>query len=318
MTAATNNISPEMTGNRPEPVRPGGPRHRLLHRSVLALFIGIPLAAMLSAVPLAWGWGLSWRDVVITTVMYAVSGHGITVGFHRYFTHRSFKASRPLRIALAVAGSLAVQGEVIRWVADHRQHHRFSDRDGDPHSPWRYGQSLRGLAKGMVYAHVGWIVAAGHAPRRDYAPDLLADPDITAVSALYPAWAAVSVFLPPLAGGLWSMSWLGAVTAFFWATLVRIGLFHHVTWSINSICHVAGQRPLRSRDRSGNVWWLAVLSMGESWHNVHHADPTCARHGALRGQVDSSARVIQALAALGWAWDVRWPDARRLAARRVG
>jgi stearoyl-CoA desaturase (delta-9 desaturase) len=308
-------ISAEKAGRRPGS---GGPHPGLWNRLFLALFIGIPIAAMLSAIPVAWGWGLTWRDVVIATVMYAVSGHGVTVGFHRYFTHRSFKASRPLRVALAIAGSLAVQGEVIRWVADHRKHHRFSDRDGDPHSPWRYGQSLRGLAQGMLYAHVGWIVESGHAPRREYAPDLLADPDIAGVSRLYPAWVAVSVFLPPLAGGLWSMSWPGAVTAFFWATLVRIGLFHHVTWSINSVCHVAGKRPLRSHDRSGNVWWLSVLSMGESWHNVHHADPTCARHGALRGQVDSSARVIQAMEALGWAWDVRWPDARRLATRRAG
>ena len=300
--------------------RPGAAaaRQDLLHRAVLALFIGIPLAALVAAVPVAWGWGLSWADVGIAVVMYLISGHGITIGYHRLFTHRSFRASAPLRIALAIAGSLALQGRVTRWVADHRMHHRFSDRPGDPHSPWRYGKSVPGLARGMLYAHVGWIIDSVHADEQEYARDLLADSGIVRACRLYPVWVAGSVLLPPLAGGLLTMSWQGAVAVFFWATIVRIGLFHHVTWSINSICHVAGSRPFRTRDHAGNVWWLSVLSNGESWHNMHHSDPTCARHGALRGQVDSSARVIQVLERLGWAWDVRWPEARRLAARRTG
>ena len=170
----------------------------------------------------------------------------------------------------------------------------------------------------MLYAHVGWIIDSAHADEHEYAPDLLADSGIAAACRLYPAWVTFSVLAPPLAGGLLTMSWPGAVSAFFWATIVRIGLFHHVTWSINSVCHVAGSQPFRSRDRAGNVWWLCLLSNGESWHNMHHADPTCARHGATPGQVDSSARVIQALERLGWAWDVRWPEAGRLAARRAG
>jgi stearoyl-CoA desaturase (Delta-9 desaturase) len=302
----------------PALVRPGAAaaQHDLLHRIVLALFIGIPLAALVAAVPVAWGWGLSWTDAGIAAVMYLISGHGITVGYHRLFTHRSFHATAPLRFALAIAGSMTLQGRVTRWVADHRKHHRFSDRPGDPHSPWRYGKSVRGLARGMLYAHIGWIVDSVHADQQEYAPDLLADSGLVLADRLYPAWAAASVLLPPLAGGLLTMSWLGAVTAFFWATIVRIGLFQHVTWSINSVCHVAGRKPFRSRDHAGNVWWLCLLSNGESWHNMHHADPTCARHGALRGQVDSSARLIRALEKAGWAWDVRWPDAARLAARR--
>lgn len=289
----------------------------ILHRAVLALFIAIPLGALIAAIPVAWGWGLSWADAAIAAAMYLISGHGITVGYHRLFTHRAFRASAPVRVALAIAGSMALQGRVIRWVADHRKHHRFSDRPGDPHSPWRYGKSVRGLARGMLYAHVGWIIDSAHASEREYAPDLLADSPIVLACRLYPAWVTFSVLAPALAGGLLTMSWQGAVTAFFWATVVRVGLFHHVTWSINSICHVAGSQPFRSRDRAGNVWWLCLLSNGESWHNMHHADPTCARHGALAGQVDSSARVIQALERLGWAWDVRWPEAGRLAARRV-
>jgi stearoyl-CoA desaturase (Delta-9 desaturase) len=300
----------------PRPVTPAA-RQDLLHRAVLGLFIAIPLAALGAAVPVAWGWGLSWTEAGIAAVMYLVSGHGITVGYHRYFTHRSFRAKTHVRVALAVAGSMALQGRVIRWVADHRQHHRFSDRLGDPHSPWRYGRSVRGLARGMLYAHVGWIIEAAHADEQEYAPDLLADPVISRVCRLYPAWVTISVLGPPLAGGLLTMSWPGALAAFFWATVVRIGLFHHVTWSINSICHVAGRHPFRSRDRAGNVWWLCLLSNGESWHNLHHADPTCARHGALRGQLDSSARLIRGLEKLGWVWDVRWPQAGRMAARRV-
>jgi stearoyl-CoA desaturase (Delta-9 desaturase) len=301
------------------PARPGtaAPRHGLLHRVVLVVFIGIPLAGLAAAVPVAWGRGLSWPDASIAVVMYLISGHGITVGYHRLFTHRSFRAATGVRVALAIAGSMALQGRVTRWVADHRQHHRFSDRPGDPHSPWRYGTSVCGLARGMVYAHVGWIIDSVHADERRYAPDLLDDPAVARACRLYPAWVASSLLLPPLAGGLLTMSWTGALTAFFWATIVRIGLFHHVTWSINSICHVAGSKPFQTRDRAGNVWWLSLLSNGESWHNVHHADPTCARHGALPGQVDSSARVIQVLEKLGWAWDVRWPEADRLAERRV-
>jgi YhgE/Pip-like protein len=196
-------------------------RQDLPHRVMLALFIGIPLAALLAAVPVAWGWGLSWPDACIGVAMYLISSHGITIGYHRLFTHRSFRAAPGLRIALAIAGSMALQGRVTRWVADHRKHHQFSDRPGDPHSPWRYGKSVAGLARGMLYAHVGWIIDSVHADQRRYAPDLLADPGIARVCLLYPAWVAGLVLLPPLAGGLLAMSWQGAVTAFFWATIVR-------------------------------------------------------------------------------------------------
>jgi stearoyl-CoA desaturase (delta-9 desaturase) len=284
---------------------------------VLALFIAVPFAALVTAVPVAWGWGLGWWDVLIAVVMYVVTGLGITVGFHRFFTHGSFRAKGPLKIALAVAGSLAIEGPVIRWVADHRRHHAFSDREGDPHSPWRYGETVPALVKGLYHAHMGWMFDAEQTNQRRYAPDLLKDRGVRRVSKLFPLWVALSLAVPPLLGGLLTWSWQGAVTAFFWASLVRVGLLHHVTWSINSICHAMGERPFRSRDRSGNVWWLAVLSFGESWHNLHHADPTCARHGVLRGQVDSSARTIWLFEKLGWAYNVRWPDRERLETRRT-
>jgi stearoyl-CoA desaturase (delta-9 desaturase) len=294
-----------------------GDRKRSGEQVALFAFIAIPFVALVVAVPALWGWGLGWHDVVIALVMYVASGLGITVGFHRYFTHGSFKAKRPLRVALAIAGSLAIEGPVIRWVADHRKHHAFSDREGDPHSPWRYGETIPALTKGLFYAHVGWLFDVEQTPQRKYAPDLLADSDIVKVSRAFPWLVVVSVTLPAIVGGLWSWSWQGALTAFFWASLVRIGLLHHVTWSINSICHAVGEKPFKSRDRSGNVWWLAVLSFGESWHNLHHADPTCARHGVLRGQVDISARTIWIFEKLGWAYDVRWPRADRLEARRA-
>lgn len=259
---------------------------------------------------------MSWLDVGLMVFMYFLACHGITIGFHRYFTHGSFKAKRPLRIALAIMGSMAVEGPLVRWVADHRKHHKFSDHEGDPHSPWRFGETLPALMKGLWWAHIGWLFDEEQTDQQKYAPDLIKDPAIRRISRDFIYWTMFSLALPPLVGGLVTMSWWGAFTAFFWGSLVRVALLHHVTWSINSICHAVGKRPFKSRDRSGNVWWLAVLSCGESWHNLHHADPTSARHGVLRGQVDSSARLIRWFEQLGWASDVRWPSEARIDARR--
>jgi stearoyl-CoA desaturase (delta-9 desaturase) len=280
-------------------------------------FVVIPFLALIAAVPVAWGGWLTWTDVVVAGFWYLVSGLGITVGFHRYFTHGSFKASRWLRVALAVAGSFAVQGEVIQWVADHRRHHAFSDLEGDPHSPWRFGESVPGLTRGLFHAHVGWLFGRELSNRQRFAPDLLADRDVRRVDRFFPVLVVVSVLGPALMGGLLTWSWQGALTALFWGGLVRIALLHHVTWSINSVCHVYGERPfaLRQGDRASNFWPLAVLSFGESWHNLHHADPTSARHGVLRGQIDMSARVIWLLERIGAAQDVRWPKPERIAAK---
>jgi len=281
------------------------------------VFVFAPMLALLAAIPFAWGWGLGWHDIVIGAVFYWVSGLGITVGYHRYFTHSSFKAKTPLRVALAIAGSMAMQGPVVTWVADHRRHHKYSDKEGDPHSPWRYGDDAKALAKGLLWAHTLWLFDPNQTSQEKFAPDLLADRSIRRVDALFPAIVAFTLLGPALIGGLWGMSWQGALTAFFWAGLVRVTLLHHVTWSINSICHTWGNTDWQSRDRSVNVAWLAIASFGESWHNLHHADPTCARHGALKGQIDQSARVIQWFEKLGWAYDVRWPDETRLNAKRT-
>ena len=299
------------------PMFHGGQTQTRTERLRVALFVSVPLLAVLAAVPFAWGWGIGWVDVALSIVFFAISAHGITIGYHRAFTHGSFTPNRPLKIAIAIAGSLAIEGPVARWVADHRKHHAFSDADGDPHSPWRYGESTRGLLKGFFYAHTGWLFDLEQTPIEKYAPDLLKDKDLVRVSRLFPLWVAVSLLLPAILGGLLTWSWMGAVTAYFWASLVRIALVHHTTWSINSVCHVWGKHPFKTRDRSGNVAWLAILSGGESWHNLHHSDPTCARHGVLKGQIDTSARLIEFFEWRGWATEVRWPKSDRLEARLV-
>ena len=317
LDAPVTTIAYDGDDSRPLQAIPSTGARARAEQVALAAFIAVPLVAIASAGFVVWGHGLSLTDVVLSTVFYTVALHGITVGFHRYFTHGSFKAKRPLRIALAVAGSLAIEGPVTRWVADHRRHHAFSDAEGDPHSPWRYGNDLRSLCKGLWHAHVGWLFDVEQTDQRRFVPDLLADKDIRVLTKLFPAHVALSLLAPPLLGGLITWSWTGALTAFFWASVIRIGLLHHITWSINSICHTWGSRPFKTKDRAVNVWWLAAISGGESWHNLHHADPTCARHGVDKGQVDSSARLIELFEKAGWAHDVRWPKPERLAARRA-
>lgn len=288
-------------------------------QAVLFLFVLGPFVALIAAVVGAavFGHGPSLLDAILAVAFYAIAGHGVTIGLHRYFTHGSFKANRGLKIALGVAGSLAVQGPMIRWVADHRKHHAHSDREGDPHSPWRFGTGPRALAKGLWWSHTGWLFDREQTSKERFAPDLLDDPDLVKIHQLFPVFTVLTLIAPALLGGLITMSWAGTWSALFWAGLVRIAVLHHTTWSINSVCHVWGTKPFASRDRATNVWPLAVLSMGESWHNLHHADPTCARHGVDRGQLDSSARLIAVFEGFGWASDVRWPRADRLDRRRT-
>jgi stearoyl-CoA desaturase (delta-9 desaturase) len=303
------------TGARPD-VMPD--RTSVVDRVLVGVFVAVPLLALIAAVPLAWGWGLGWHDIALAIAFYYISGLGVAVGLHRYFTHGAFKAKRGFKVALAIAGSLAIEKPVITWVADHRRHHKFSDKEGDPHSPWRFGTDAKALAKGLAYAHIGWMFDGDVTSEEKFCPDWLADSDVVKVSRWFPALVSVSLLAPALIGGLWSMSWQGAVTAFFWATLVRIAFLHHITWSINSICHTFGKKEFEVRDKSRNVSWLAILSFGESWHNLHHADPTCARHGVLKGQIDIAARTIWLAEKLGWVYDVRWPDAARLTAKQTG
>ncbi len=326
MTAITDTAPP----GPPAPGPAGAPRARArrpdiapepnssLDRFLIGLFVAVPLLAVLAAIPLAWGWGLGWHDIVIAAAFYVVTGYGVTMGFHRHFTHSSFKAAKPLRAALAMAGNMAIEGPVLVWVADHRRHHKYSDKEGDPHSPWRFGNDWQALTKGFLYAHIGWLFNPNMTSQEKFCPDLLADKTIRRISNTFPLWVLVSLLAPALIGGLWSMSLAGALTAFFWASLVRICLLHHVTWSINSVCHTFGNEDFDVRDKSRNVAWLAIPSFGESWHNLHHSDPTCARHGALKGQIDITARAIWIAEKLGWAWDVRWPEEERLSGKLTG
>ncbi|MEV4020027.1 acyl-CoA desaturase [Nonomuraea angiospora] len=301
---------------------PGAEEHLPVGGAQMALTAAIavlPFIALGVAVFLAWGQGVVLTDLLLAAAFYAVTGLGVTVGFHRLLTHASFAARPWLRVSLAVAGSMSFQGNVIDWVAVHRRHHAFTDRPGDPHSPYRYGSSLRGQLRGLAHAHLGWLFTDDQTPAERYAPDLLADPAMTRVARAFPALCTLSLMLPFLAGWAISGTLHGALTAFLWAGLIRIALLQHVTWSVNSLCHVIGSRPFKTRrhDRSTNLWPLALLSFGESWHNGHHSEPSCARHGLDRGQIDASAEVIRLFERLGWASNVHWPDHDRLQRRRT-
>jgi stearoyl-CoA desaturase (delta-9 desaturase) len=284
---------------------------------LIATFIGVPSLAFFVGIPLLLRGWISWPAVIVGLAFWAFTGAGITVGFHRHFTHGSFKANRFTRIMLAVAGSMAVEGSVSQWVADHRKHHAFSDEAGDPHSPWRFGTSHRAIAKGLWFAHIGWLFSSEQSPVERYAPDVAADKDLQTVTRLFPLLVLATFVLPGIIVGLITWSWVGVAMGIFWAGLVRVTLVHHVTWSINSVCHVWGKRPFKTRDKSTNVWWLAPFAFGENWHNLHHAEPTAARHGVLKGQMDVSASMIKVLEKLGWAYDVKWPKPQRIAGKLV-
>ncbi len=286
-----------------------------LERTILGIFVGVPLIAVVVAAPIAAvvGW-VTVLDLVMLAVLYVIGVHGITIGYHRLFTHEAFTAGRTMRAVLALAGSLAVEGRVVDWVADHRKHHQYSDVDGDPHSPWEYGPGTRGLIRGFTHAHIGWLFTYTGTDTRKYAPDLLADRAIDRISRLWPMIAIISMVIPT-AIGFAVDGWSGALRAFFWVTLVRVALVHHMTWSINSVCHVWGRRPFATRDHSANVAWLAPISGGEAWHNYHHADPTSARHGVQRWQLDTSAAVIRLMERGGLVSAVKWPSQERIARR---
>jgi stearoyl-CoA desaturase (delta-9 desaturase) len=275
-------------------------------RVVRTLVFGLPLAALVCGGWLAWGGTLHWQDLVVLAITYALTGLGITVGFHRLFTHRSFKTTRGVRAVLAVLGSMAVEGSVIEWVATHRKHHSYSDQLGDPHSP-HVGRSpgWRGVLRGLVHAHIGWMFRGKDManPAR-YAKDLLADRDLRFISRTFPLWVAVGLAVPFGLGVALTGSIVGGLTGLLWGGLVRVFLLHHATFSINSLCHVFGRRPFATGDESRNLAWLAPLAFGEAWHNNHHAFPTSARHGLRRWQVDPGAWVIAGLERCRLAWDV--------------
>lgn len=300
-------------------IRPASeaPQESRAHRIITLAAVVLPFLALIAAIILAWGWGVGWVELLLLAVMYVLTGTGITIGFHRLFTHRSFETIRPIEALLGVFGSMAVQGPLLHWVAVHRQHHQFSDDADDPHSPYGHGRGLRGFLRGLWHSHTGWLLTSQGPNIARYAPDLQADPMLRRISALFAVWVALGLLLPAAIGGLIGGSWTAFGLGFLWGGLVRVCLVHHLTWSINSVCHIWGGRPYEAHDKSRNNVVFGVLAFGEGWHNNHHAFPTSARHGLAWWQLDVSFLVIRALKLVGLAWRVRLPSAEALAAKRV-
>ena len=277
-----------------------------LHKVMnLVLVIG-PFVGVVAAIALFWGQGVSGVDLAIMGALYVPTALGITIGYHRLLTHRSFETYGWVKATFAVLGSLAVEGAVITWVADHRKHHAFSDEEGDPHSPHAgRAPGFLGALGGLFHAHMGWLFSAeGRAAHQRFARDLLEDRSLRAVNLAFFPLVLTSLALPFGLGWAITGTVAGGVTAFVWGGLVRIFLLHHVTFSINSVCHFFGRRRFPSDDESRNVFWLALPSLGEAWHNNHHAFPTSASHGLRRWEVDPSALVIRGLERAGLAWNV--------------
>jgi stearoyl-CoA desaturase (Delta-9 desaturase) len=280
--------------------------HEARDRFITALVTAVPVLALGLVAWQLWEKALHWSDLMIFGALYVLFGLGITVGFHRLFTHRSFSTKPWLRLTFGVLGSAAIEGPVISWVADHRKHHAFSDQEGDPHSPHvGHGGGLRGALRGLAHAHVGWLfIHTQRGAKRRYAPDLLKDPVVSFVDRTFVIWAVAGLALPFALGVALGHSLKTGLTALLWGGAVRVLVVHHVTYSINSLCHYFGRRSFRTGDESRNLFWLALPSLGEAWHNNHHAFPTSAAHGLRRWQLDPSALVIRGLEKLGLAWDV--------------
>ncbi|MHB1468715.1 MAG: acyl-CoA desaturase [Solirubrobacteraceae bacterium] len=297
--------APQETSFAPSPQEAAAELSRF-RRTVNLIAVVAPPIALVVGIALGWKHGLDWRDLTMMICLYALTIMGVTVGYHRLLTHRAFETHRMTRYALAIVGSMAVEGPVIRWVADHRKHHAFTDRDGDPHSPHTdRGPGLLGAIRGLWHAHVGWLFEnVGLSDARRFAKELVEDPVMRAIDRSFGLLAFVSLAIPFVAGWLYTGTFAGAAWAFVWAGLVRIFFIHHATWSVNSLCHFAGRRRFATTDESRNVAWLALPTLGEAWHNNHHAFPRSAFHGLRWWEVDVSGLAIRALQATGLAWNV--------------
>ncbi len=292
---------PAPTADDIEPVK-----HETLDRIATGTVTVIPFLALGAIGWQAWADLLGWSDIAVFAILYVLTGLGITVGFHRHLTHRAFATSRAVRGVLAALGSAAVEGPVISWVADHRKHHAFADCEGDPHSPHvGHGGGWRGALSGLLHAHVGWLFIHTQRGARDrYAPDLVRDPVVSFIDRTFVVWVLAGFGAAFGLGVAIGGTVVAGLTGLLWGGAVRMFFLHHVTYSINSICHFFGRRGFATPDRSGNVSWLALPSMGESWHNNHHAFPTSAVHGLRWYQIDISALVISAMEKFGLVWDV--------------
>jgi stearoyl-CoA desaturase (delta-9 desaturase) len=289
-------------------------------RIITLIAIIVPPLALLSITGLLWGVAVRPVDLITFAVLYVVCGLGITIGFHRLFSHRAFKTTRTLTAVWAILGSMTLQGPVTQWVTDHRKHHALSDKEGDPHSPHHgYGGGWKGVVKGLWHAQVGWLLTTKGLERGErYGKDLYADPLIRWIDRLYMVWLVLSLAIPFMVG-----YWVGGGSialgfeCFIWAGLLRVFVFDHLTWSVNSICHMFGKRTFNTDDESRNVWVLAVPVFGEAWHNNHHAFPGSARHGLTWKQVDVSWMLIRGMERLGWVWDVKVPTSERQRLRKA-
>jgi stearoyl-CoA desaturase (delta-9 desaturase) len=288
------------------------------HKIINLIGVPLPLLGLVAAIVLLWHKAVGPLELVLMAVFYVFTAIGITLGYHRMFTHRSFESSRVFRVIIAAAGSMAVQGSVITWVADHRKHHAFTDQDGDPHTPHGFGPGVKGAVQGLWHAHVGWLFeTVGTADKQRFAPDLVKDETMRAMDKLFFP-IVVAGFLVPFGLGWWIGGSLGtALTALLWAGFVRVFLLHHVTWSINSVCHFFGRRRFDVEDESRNVFWLAPFSMGEAWHHNHHAFPTSAFHGLTWSErlADPTGLLIAGLEKLGIVWNVVRISPERQAAK---
>lgn len=283
-------------------------RASLRVRTVMLVAVIAPFFGLIAAIISFWGWGFRWSDLSLLVAMYFATVLGVTVGFHRLFTHRAFETSRILQFVFGVLGSMAVQGPLLQWVALHRRHHQHSDAEEDPHSPHHQGSGVWGVIRGLWHAHLGWMFAPKPPDLQRYVKDLSQSRLLRAVSSLFPLWVATGLLIPALLGWLLTGTPSGAWTGFIWGGLVRILFVHHVTWSVNSVCHVWGRQPFNSHDESRNNALFGVFGLGEGWHNTHHAFPTSARHGLRWWQIDVSYWVIRALELVGLAWNVKLPS----------
>lgn len=290
---------------------------RLQFRHFL-LYDVLPGIGFLVAIALMWVKPIGALEIGLLLSMWAITGLGITVGFHRHFTHRSFQANTPIRVLMTILGSMAGQGPLVSWVALHRRHHEYSDRPEDPHSPNQHGEGVWNQMQGLLHSHFTWMMGHEYPNIVHYAPDLLRDKAVMKASRFYTAWILLGFAIPCVLGGIISQSWQGAALGFLWGGVVRMFLVGNTVWAINSFCHVFGANPFKTNEYSKNIGMLAIPSLGESWHNNHHAFQSSAKFGLFWWQIDFGYWAIWTLERLGWAWDVKYPSEKAIAALALG